>query len=173
MSEPAKSGEIIPLGSDDLASLARQINEELNALKQGLMSNCQRAIALGKLLLRAKDLVEQQLGPGHWTEWQANNTKVHERMAQRAMDLARKEAELLAKGADLSALTTSGAIRLLEDLRDPEDKSGITNRSSASKTRKSPVDSAIQKDAVEVLKKAWRKCNDDQKTEFRQHIGQQ
>jgi hypothetical protein len=164
MSDLVKSGEIIAPAAPDLATLAKQINEEHGAFKSALLSSCQRAIAAGKLLLRAKELVE----PGHYLEWLAANTQVPERTAQRYMDLASKEAELLAKSPNLSGLSMSGAIRLIEDLRDPEDKSTVTRGSG--KSRASPVDSAIKKNPVAVLKKAWDKCNDGEKDEFRQHI---
>jgi hypothetical protein len=161
--------QVIAPSAPDLPTLARQINEEHNAFKSALMSGCQRAINAGKLLLKAKELC----GHGSWIEWQAANTHMPSRTAQCYMELARHEAELLARGSNLSGLSMSGAIRLIEDLKDPDDKSGLASRGSASKSRSTPVDSAIKKDAVDVLKKAWRKCNDDQKEEFRQHIGQE
>jgi hypothetical protein len=161
------TAEIIAPASPDLITLAKQINAEHNEFKSALVSGCQRAINAGKLLLKAKEIV----GHGNWIEWQAANTNMPLRTAQCYMELASKEAELLAKAPNLSGLSMSGAIRLIEDLKDPEDKSTVTR--STTKSRTSPVDSAIKKDAVKVLKDAWRKCNNDQKEEFRLHIGQE
>jgi hypothetical protein len=166
----APRAQVIAPGEPDLATLAKQINAEHDAFKLALMSTCERAVATGKKLLRARELVDKQLGPGHWLEWLAANTHVPERTAQRYMDIAKKEPELLAKSPDLSSLTVTGKLRLIEELKDPDDKSGITQR-SASKSRKSPLDTAIEKDALNVLKKAWRKCNEEQQEAFRSEIG--
>src|SRR5262249_23646872 len=95
--------EIISPGSPDLATLAEQINAEHDNLKLALMSSCQRAIALGKLLLRAKELVKEQ--GGSWIEWQGANTNIDIRKAQRCMELAGRETELLAIAPDLSKLS--------------------------------------------------------------------
>jgi hypothetical protein len=161
--------QVIPPSEPDLLTLAKQINAEYDGLKQALMSSCQRAIALGKLLLRAKELVKAQ--GGSWIEWQADNTNVDLRKAQRCMELASRETELIAITPDLSRLSQSDAIGLLADLRDPGDKSLLTRSSTTTKARQSPVDSAIKKDPLAVLKKAWAETNDGEKDKFRQHIG--
>src|SRR5258708_60233 len=62
-----RTGDVIPPGESDLVTLARHINAEHDACKSALRSGCQRAIAAGKLLLRAKELLVH----GNWIEWQA------------------------------------------------------------------------------------------------------
>jgi hypothetical protein len=161
--------EEIPPGEPDLITLAEQINSELEAFKSVLLSTAERAFVVGGLLLRAKELVERQLGPGHWLEWLADRTSLPDRTAQRWMAMAGKEAELRAKYPDLSKLTITGKLRLIEELKDPDDKSCVT-RQGANKPRKSPVDKAIERDALDILKRAWRKCNEEQRDAFRQEL---
>ena len=158
---------IIPPGEPDLKTLAEQINAEHAECKSALLKGCQRAINAGKLLLRAKELA----GHGNWTEWLPANTNVGERQAQRYMELAVNEQRLLARAPNLRELTMTGAIKLIEILKDPDEQSGTSNRGN-NKSRKSPVDSAIEKDALAILKKAWRKCNGEQQEAFRQEIAE-
>jgi hypothetical protein len=167
--EPAKSGEIIAPASPDLVTLAKQIKAELDAFKIALLGTVEKAIVIGKHLIKAKKMVEEQLGPGHWLDWQAANIGVPERKAQRWMSIAEKEAELRLKYPDLSKITMTGQLRLIEELKDPDDNSGTTPRTTSS-ARKTPVDKAIERDALAVLKRAWRKCNVEQQDAFRQEI---
>jgi hypothetical protein len=155
--------EVIDPAEPDLATLAQQINAELDAFKSVLLNTAERALAVGKLLLHAKELVERTLGQGHWLEWLAAQTSIPNRTAQRWMAMAE------AKYPDLSKLTMTGKLRLIEELKDPEDKSGMV-RQSTSKARKSPVDTAIARDALDVLKRAWRKCTVEQRDAFRQEM---
>jgi hypothetical protein len=157
--------QVIPPNEPDLATLAEQINAEHAECKSALIKGGQRALNAGKLLLRAKELA----GHGNWTEWLAANTNVGERQAQRYMEIAANEQKILARAPNLRELTMTGAIKLIEPLKDPEEPSGISGRGS-NKNRKSPVDSAIEKDALAILKKAWRKCNEEQQDAFRQEI---
>jgi hypothetical protein len=161
---------LIPPSQPDLATLAEQINAEHDAFRMALLGTVERAIVVGKLLIKAKKMVEEQLGHGHWLEWQATNTRVPERKAQRWMGVAEKEAELRLKYPDLSKITMTGQLRLIEELKDPDDNSGTTTRTTSSMTRKSPVDKAIERDALAILKRAWRKCNVEQQDAFRQEI---
>ena len=161
--------EIIPPGEPDLASLAKQIKAGYAEFKLTMVSGCQRAIALGKLLLTAKRVV--QLQDGSWQEWLPANGDIDERQAQRFMQCAINEQKLLAMtGNNLSKLTMTGAIKLIQQIKDPDDNQTVRGN-GAGKPRKSPVDNAIQKDPVAMLKKAWDKCNSSQQDEFRQHIG--
>src|SRR6516162_11898148 len=95
----------------DLVTLAQQINAEHDALKEALLSGAQRAIALGKLLLKAKLLVRH----GQWEEWVATNTNLSDRAAQRCMSLANGEALLAAKAPNVADLTMTDAIKALEE----------------------------------------------------------
>src|SRR5262249_46300946 len=145
--------QIISPNDPDLATLAKQINAEYEGSKSALMSSCQRAIAAGKLLLRAKELA----GHGNWIEWLAANTNVPERTAQRLMEIAINEQKLLARAPNLSKMTMTGAIRLIEGLKDPDEPS--QSRGSGSKARKNAIDAAIDKDALTLLKRTWAKCD--------------
>jgi hypothetical protein len=88
------------------------------------------------------------------------------------MQCAVYEQKLLAMtNGDLSKLTMTGAIKLIQSIKDPDDKEASARGNGERKPRKSPVDNAIQKDPVAMLKKAWDKCNSSQQDEFRQHIG--
>jgi hypothetical protein len=163
---------VIPPGEPDLATLADQINAAWETLKRSLTSTVAQAVALGVILNNAKTKVIKDLGHGHWLEWQATNIGVPERKAQRCMELAETVAELRAKdpALDISKLTMTGQLRLIEELKDPDDNSGTATRTTST-TRKSPVDKAIERDALAILKKAWRKCNVEQQDAFRQEIG--
>jgi hypothetical protein len=158
--------QIITPREDDLATLADQINAEHAECKSAVIKGCQHAIACGKKLLRAKEL----LGHGRFGEWRDANTHVGERQGQRYMELAVNEQMLLAKAPNLRELTMTAGIKLMEQIKDP-DESGSSGRGNGSgKPRTSAVDSAIKKDPLAVLEKAWKKCNVEQQQEFRDKI---
>jgi hypothetical protein len=73
------------LTQNDLAGLARQINEEHDNFKAALQNNLGHARKAGELLLRAK----AQLGQGKWLRWLAANCQVPERTAPVYMRLAK------------------------------------------------------------------------------------
>jgi hypothetical protein len=73
------------VGQNDLAGLARQINEEHDHFKAALPNNLGHARKAGELLPRAK----AQLGHGKWLRWLTANCRVPERTAQVYMRLGR------------------------------------------------------------------------------------
>jgi hypothetical protein len=73
------------LTKNDLAGLARQINEEHDHFKAALQNNLGHARKAGELLLRGK----AQLAHGNWLRWLTANCQVPERTAQVYMRLAK------------------------------------------------------------------------------------
>jgi hypothetical protein len=160
---------VIPPGEPDLKTLAAEIKALVADFKLTMISGCQKAVFLGKRLLIAKRLVQEQ--GGSWQEWLPANGDTDERQAQRWMQCAINEQKLLAAtNGNLSKLTMTGAIKLIQELKDPDENTSSRGNGS-NRSRKSPVDNAIQKDPVAMLKKAWDRCNSSQQDEFRQHIG--
>src|SRR5262249_12257701 len=147
------------------ATLAKQINSEHDALMAALLSGAQRAIALGKLLIKAKDLVRFRLGHGHWEEWVATNTKVSDRAEQRCMDLARGEILLMAKGPNLADMTMTEAVKVLGELRAPDELRQRNTRQSQ-KGRRDPVARAIKEAPLAIVERAWAECSDNEKNMF-------
>jgi hypothetical protein len=160
----AAQQETIRPGEPDLASLAKQINAEYDALKMALLSGAQRAIALGKLLLKAKLLVRH----GQWEEWVATNTNLSDRAAQRCMSLANGEALLAAKAPNVADLTMTDAIKALEELREPDQR--LTNRGRQRGGRRDPVANAIKQAALAVPERAWAECSEQEQSIFRKKI---
>jgi hypothetical protein len=158
--------QVISPSEPDLATLATEIKREHEQFKLDMISGCQRAINIGKRLLRAKEIVQQD---GKWTEWLPANTNIDERQAQRYMLIALNEQKLLAKG-DLKGLTMTGAIKLIEQAKNPEDREPSARNGKG--PRKKPVDNGIEKNPLGILKQAWDKCNRGQQDEFRQHIAE-
>jgi hypothetical protein len=158
--------QVIPPGEPDLATLAKQINAEYDALKVALLSGAQRAVALGKLLLKAKALVRH----GQWEEWVATNTNLSERAAQRCMSLASGEALLAAKAPNLAGMTMTDAVKVLEELREPDAPRTRPTRQQRS-SRGDPVAKAIKEKAFSILERAWAECSDNEKMIFLKKVG--
>ena len=159
---PALSGEIHRPGDPDLKTLAEQINAEYDALKMALLSGAQRAIALGKLLLKAKALVRH----GQWEEWVATSTNLSERAAQRCMSLASGEALLAAKAPNLADMTMTDAVKVLEELREP-DNAPRTRNTRQQLSRGDAVTKAIKSgQALSILERAWAECTDQERAIF-------
>jgi hypothetical protein len=156
----APKAEFIPPTEPDLATLAEQINTEHDALQEMVLSGAQRAIALGKLLLKAKALVYKTYGHGHWEDWVANKTRLSERVSQRCMALANGEGLLIAKAPNLALLTATDAMQILAELKLPEAKLTSLVGSSSGRgsrgPRQDPVAAALKsKTPLFVLKRAW------------------
>jgi hypothetical protein len=159
---PTLSGEIHRPGEPDLKALAEQINAEYDALKTALLSGAQRAIATGKLLLKAKALVRH----GQWEEWVATNTNLSERAAQRCMSLASGEALLAAKAPNLADMTMTDAVKVLEELREPDAPRTRNTRQQRS-GRGDAVTKAIKSgQALSILERAWAECTDQERAIF-------
>lgn len=78
-------------GSNSLAVLAAQINDEDAAVAADLQSAVQHAMAAGEALIEAKVLLPH----GEWTEWLASNCpSVSGRTARLYMQLARNQEAL-------------------------------------------------------------------------------
>jgi len=77
------------------------------------------------------------------------------------MALASSEAFLMAKAPNLADLTMTGAIKLLEELRAPDE-----SNSRQSGRRSDPVAAAIKKGPLGILERAWQECSDNEKNLF-------
>src|SRR5262249_35268169 len=111
-----------------------------------------------KLLLEAKIAVRH----GDWSDWLAANCRVSERSAQLYMHLAREFPQGL---ADMSL---TGAIKLLADLKPPEEKarSGLRQKS-----KRDPVAEAIKDRPLAILQKAWDVAEENERNIFLSKIG--
>lgn len=143
-----------PVPSNDLAVLASRINSEHDEVVKAVVHGADHAIRAGKLLLEAKIAVRH----GDWSEWLATNCRVSERSAQLYMQLAREFPQGLA-GVSLTA-----AIKMLEQLKSPEEKSLLGSRRQSSK--RNPIGEAIKSDPLAILEKAWAAANDMERNIF-------
>ena len=80
------------------------------------------------------------------------------------MALASSEAFLMAKAPNLADLTMTGAIKLLEELRAPDETRSRNSRQSG--RRSDPVAAAIKKGPLGILERAWQECSDNEKNLF-------
>jgi hypothetical protein len=108
MTVPAKSAAIAIKGSNRLPVLASSINEHLRAANAAVKRGFEHAIAAGKLLLEAKELVAH----GEWLPWlQAN--QIGARQAQTYMRLARNRHRFDAIKNESAAYLTIAAAEAL------------------------------------------------------------
>ena len=140
--------------SHDLAVLASRINSEHDEVVKAVVHGADHAIRAGKLLLEAKIAVRH----GDWSEWLATNCRVSERSAQLYMQLAREFPQGVA-GASLTA-----AIKMLEQLKSPEEKLSFTGRRQS--TKRNPIAEAIKSDPLAILERAWGAANDIERNAF-------
>jgi hypothetical protein len=153
---------IIPPGEPDLATLAKEINAGHDAVKAAMLSGAQRAIAVGKLLLKAKALVRH----GQWEDWVATNTNLSDRVAVRYMALANGENLLVAKAPNLADLTMTEAIKVLEELKAPEQRQRLGTGGQQRGGRRDPVATAIKKAPTAILERAWGECTSQEQQIF-------
>src|SRR5262245_26077312 len=140
--------------STDLIALANRINSEHDEVVKAVIHGADHAIRAGKLLLEAKIAVRH----GDWTEWLAANCHVSERSAQLYMQLAREFPQGLA-GVSLTA-----AIKLLEPLKSPEEKSLLVPKPKP--VKRNPVADAIRAAPLSILEKAWEAASDTERKIF-------
>jgi Protein of unknown function (DUF3102) len=108
-------------GSNRLPVLAATINEHLEAAEAATRRGLEHAIAVGALLIEAKELVAH----GEWLPWLQANCRVSERSAQVYMRLARNRHKLDAlKNESIADLTIPGAVALVGKPK-PERQPGL------------------------------------------------
>jgi hypothetical protein len=117
MTNVAVSGnEVIPPGTLSLSELVARVNEEHKQVKECVIKGAQHAVRAGELLWQAK----RKAGHGRWLEWIAENCEFSERTAQIYMKLADALPQM-ANPQRLVDLSLTGAIKMIEDLKAPEE----------------------------------------------------
>ena len=92
-----------------LDDLAQKINEHHDEAKQAIKKGLEHAIAAGKLLLEAKEMVPH----GKWLPWLEANCTVSERSAQLYMRVSRESKIIEAKSATVADLTLRDGLKAL------------------------------------------------------------
>jgi hypothetical protein len=102
---------VVVQAEENLAELARQINEEHRAGEAALRASVQHALRAGELLLAAK----KRVGHGSWRDWMAAHVQVAERTAQSYMRLAKKWPTLGEKTQRVADLSLREALKVLAE----------------------------------------------------------
>jgi Protein of unknown function (DUF3102) len=154
--------------SADLISpsdLISRINAAHEEVKKALWRGAEQAIEAGRLLLQAKNTVHH----GNWLEWVGANCRFSERTAQLYMRLAEEAPQLESKTQRIADLTVTGAIKLLEPLKVPEEPE--PRISSGRRVRRNPVADAIKNDPLAILNRAWDVAGENEREIFKKQIG--
>src|SRR5205085_3177 len=73
---------VAPATRSTLDELAAGIRENHEAALLHATQGLEHARRAGELLIEARELVEQLLGPGHWLAWVRTNTHLSDRVSQ-------------------------------------------------------------------------------------------
>jgi hypothetical protein len=149
------SGEVIPPGS--LADLVVRVNHEHKQVKECIIKGAHHAVKAGELLWEAK----RKARHGRWLEWIAENCEFSERTAQLYMNLA-SELPRMANPQSIADLSLTGAIKMIEDLKSPEENPIPKARSK--KTDR--LAEAIKNDPVAILERAWGVASENEQSIF-------
>ena len=145
--------------------LAARINAEHEEVKKALRNAADHAMKTGKLLLQMKATIPH----GGWLEWVGANCRFSDRTAQVYMWLADNWALLAANTQNIADLTLIDAIKLLEQLKSPEEKPAkLGNRRP--KTKTNPVADAIKSDPLAILQRAWEATEQPERDIFLKRI---
>jgi hypothetical protein len=156
----ADSTEVIPPKSLSLADLATQLNSEHQQVKSCVMKGATHAVKAGQLLWIARRTCPR----GQWLQWLAENCEFSERTAQVYMKLA-EELPRLAHPQSSADMSISGAIKMIEGLKDPDDGPPIPKgRATIKKTDK--LAEAIKSAPLAILERAWEEAADNERTIF-------
>jgi hypothetical protein len=159
MTDVTVSGnEVIPPGTLSLPELANAVNSEHAQLKECVIKGAQHAVKAGELLWQAK----RKAGHGRWLEWLAENCEFSERTAQLYMKLADALPQL-ANPQRIADLSLTGAIKMIEDLKAP-DENPIPKARSGKKTDK--LAEAIKNSPLMILEKAWEQISENERAIF-------
>ncbi len=121
----------LPIETDALADLAKQINAEHEAAEAAYQDALRRAMACGDLLIEAK----RKLGHGTWLPWLAENCPaVSGRAARLCMQLARARPDIEDKLADVANLTIRGAMILVR--REQQERKRAAYREEMAEARR-------------------------------------
>jgi hypothetical protein len=159
----AVSGEVIPPGTLTLPELVAKVNEEHKQVKECVIKGAQHAVRAGQLLWEAK----RKAGHGRWLEWIAENCKFSDRTAQLYMNLATALPQV-ANPQSIADLSLTGAIKMIEDLKGPEENP-IPKVRSSKKTDK--LAEAIKNSPLAILERAWEEAKENERSIFLKKVG--
>jgi hypothetical protein len=146
-----------------LSELIARVNNEHRQVKECVIKGAQHAVKAGELLWEAK----RKAGHGQWLEWIAENCEFSERTAQLYMKLADALPQI-ANPQRIADLSLTGAIKMIEDLKAPEE-SPIPKVRSSKKTDK--VTEAIKTSPLAILERAWEQAEENERSIFLKKIG--
>jgi hypothetical protein len=146
-----------------LSELVARVNDEHRQLKECVIKGAQRAVKAGGLLWEAK----RKAGHGRWLEWIAENCEFSDRTAQLYMKLA-EALPLVANPQSIADLSLTGAIKMIEDLKGPEENPIPKVRSSK---RTDKIAEAIKNSPLAILQRAWDELGENERSIFLKQIG--
>jgi hypothetical protein len=158
MNDVTASGEIIPPGKLSLPELVARVNDEHKQVKECGIKSALHAVKAGELLWEAK----RKAGHGQWLEWIAQNCEFSERAAQIYMKLASTLPQL-ANPQRIADLSLTAAIKMIEDLKAPEENP-IPKARSSKKTDK--LAEAIKNSPLAILERAWEEAKENERSIF-------
>ena len=160
---PAVSGEVIPAGTLSLSELIVSVNNEHRQAKECVIKGALHAVRAGELLWQAK----RKSVHGQWLEWIAENCEFSERTAQLYMNLASALPQM-ANPQRIADLSLTGAIKMIEGLKSPDENPIPKGRSSK---RTDKVTEAIKNSPLSILEKAWEQAGENERSIFLKQIG--
>jgi hypothetical protein len=161
---PAVSGEVIPAGTLSLSELIVSVNNEHRQAKECVIKGALHAVRAGELLWQAK----RKSVHGQWLEWIAENCEFSERTAQLYMNLASALPQM-ANPQRIADLSLTGAIKMIEGLKSPDESPIPKVRSTNKKTDK--LAEAIKNSPLAILQRAWDELGENERSIFLKQIG--
>jgi hypothetical protein len=146
-----------------VSELVVRVNDAHRQVKECVIKGAQHAIKAGELLWEAK----RKAGHGRWLEWMAENCEFSERTAQLYMKLAGALPQV-ANPQRIADLSLTGAIKMIEDLKAPEENP-IPKVRSSKKTDK--LTEAIKNSPLAILERAWEEAEQNERNIFLKKIG--
>jgi hypothetical protein len=164
MTNVAVSGnEVIPPATLSLSELVARVNDEHKQVKECVIKGALHAVKAGELLWEAK----RKAGHGRWLEWIAENCEFSDRTAQLYVKLAEALPQM-ANPQRIADLSLSGAIKMIEGLKSPDENPIPKGRSSK---RTDKVTEAIKNSPLSILEKAWEQAGENERSIFLKQIG--
>jgi hypothetical protein len=163
MDVAVSGNEIIPPRTLSLPELIDRVNQEHKQVKECVIKGAQHAVKAGELLWEAK----RKAGHGRWLEWIAENCEFSDRTAQLYMKLANALPQV-ANPQSIADLSLTAAIKMIEDLKSPEENP-IPKVRSSKKTDK--LAEAIKNSPLAILQQAWEETGENERLLFRRQIG--
>jgi Protein of unknown function (DUF3102) len=157
------SQELLMPGRLSLPELADRLNHEHRQVKECAIKGAHHAVKAGELLWEAK----RKAGHGRWLDWLAENCEFAERTAQVYMKLA-NELPQRANPQSIADMTLTGAIKMIESLKGPEEDPIPKGRSTGKRTDK--VAEAIKNQPLVILERAWEQASENEQNIFLKKI---